>query len=159
MAPSGAGNNQTIELNESSLTIRGVAMDDSGLPTITINGAPAALRPKGENVAEFWSDPITLRPGPNSFEIVASSPAKATSHFQFVASFTPKVAPMDPRALGKNEIISLLQGGVPSSRVEELVRNRGIKFTPTSAGLSDIRAAGGSEDLIQAVQRAPAVSR
>lgn len=154
MAPSGAGENQTIEVNESPLTIRGVAMDDSGLPTVTINGAPATLRPKSENVAEFWSDPITLKPGANPFEIVATSPAKVISHIQFVAHFTPKTAPVDPRALDKGEIISLLQGGVPTSHVTELVRDRGIKFTPTPADLNDIRAAGGSEDLVQAIQRA-----
>ena len=154
MAPSGAGMNQTIEISESSFTIRGVAMDDSGLPTITINGTPAALRPKGENVAEFWSDPIVLKPGSNPIEIVATSPAKATSHLQFVANFTPKAAPVNPRALGKDEIISLLQGGVPSTHVEELVRDRGIKFAATPADLNDIRAAGGSEDLIRTIQQA-----
>jgi len=159
MAPSGAGQNQTLEVNESPLTIRGVAMDNSGLPTITINGAPAALRPKGENVAEFWSDPIILKPGDNPFEIVATSTAKADSHFQFVAHFTPKAAPVNPRALGKEEIISLLQGGVPVAHVVELVRDRGVKFTPTPADLNDIRAAGGSDDLIQAIQQAAAGGR
>jgi hypothetical protein len=154
MAPSGASENRTIEVSESPLTIRGVAMDNSGLPTITINGAPAARRPKSETVAEFWSDPITLKPGDNSFEIVATSPAKAASHFQFVAHLTPRPAPANPRALGKEEIISLLQGGVPVAHVEELVRDRGVKFTPTPADLNDIRAAGASEDLIQAIQQA-----
>ena len=156
MAPSGAGENQTIEVNESPLTIRGVAMDSSGLPTITINGAPAALRPKCENVAEFWSDPLALKPGDNPFEIVATSPDKATAHFQFVAHFAPKAAAVNPRALGKEEIISLLQGGVPDSHVAELVKDRGIKFTPTPADLNDIRAAGGSEELIEAIKRAAA---
>jgi hypothetical protein len=155
-APSGVGEKQTIDFNEPSLTIRGVAMDDSGLPTIAINGTPAALRPKGENAAEFWSDPITLKSGDNPFDIVATSPAKATAHFQFVAHFTPKAAPVNPRALGKEEIISLLQGDVPASRVAELVRDRGIKFTPAPADLNDIRAAGGSEELIQTIQQAAA---
>jgi hypothetical protein len=159
MAPSGAGENQTLEVNESPLTIRGVAMDDSGLPTITINGAQVALRPKGANVAEFWSDPLTLKPGNNPFEIVATSPAKATSHFQFVAHFTPKTAPVNPRALDKEAIISLLQGSVPAAHVVELVRDRGIKFKPTPADLNDIRAAGGSEDLIQAIQQAAAAGK
>jgi hypothetical protein len=159
MAPSGAGENQTLEVNESPLTIRGVAMDDSGLPTITINGVQVALRPKGANVAEFWSDPLTLKPGNNPFEIVATSPAKATSHFQFVAHFTPKTAPANPRALGKEEIISLLQGSVPAAHVVELIRDRGIKFKPTPADLNDIRAAGGSEDLIQAIQQAAAAGK
>jgi hypothetical protein len=159
MAPSGAGANQTIDVNESALTIRGVAMDESGLPTITINGAPASLRPKSENVAEFWSDPISLKSGANTFEIEATSPAKATSHIQFIVRFTPKTAPANPRALGKDEIVSLLQGGVPDSHVTELVKDRGIKFTPTSADVNDIRAAGGGEDLIQAVQQAAAAGK
>jgi hypothetical protein len=159
MAPSGAGANQTVDVNESALTIRGVAMDESGLPTITINGAPASLRPKSENVAEFWSDPISLKSGANTFEIEATSPAKAMSHLQFIVRFTPKAAPVNPRALGKDEIISLLQGGVPDSHVTELVKDRGIKFVPTSADVNDIRAAGGGEDLIQAVQQAAAAGK
>jgi hypothetical protein len=124
-----------------------------------INGAPASLRPKSENVAEFWSDPISLKSGTNTFEIEATSPAKATSHLQFIVRFTPKTAPANPRALGKDEIISLLQGGVPDSHVTELVKDRGIKFVPTSADLNDIRAAGGGEDLIQAVQQAAAAGK
>jgi hypothetical protein len=156
MTPSGVGANQTVEVTESPLTIRGVAMDSSGLPTITINGSPAALRPKGENAAEFWSDPIVLKPGDNPFEIVATSTAKADSHFQFVAHFTPKSAPVNPRALGKEDIISLLQGGVPVEHVVELVKDRGVKFTPTPEDLNDIRAAGGGDDLIQAIQQAAA---
>jgi hypothetical protein len=156
MAPTGAGENQTIEVNDSALTIRGVAMDDSGLPTITINGAPAALRPKNQNVAEFWSDPMSLKPGANHFEIVATSPARATSRFEFVAQFTPRALPVNPRALGKEEIISLLQGGVPDSHVGELVKDRGIKFMPGASDMNDIRAAGGSEDLVQTIKQAAA---
>jgi len=154
MMPSGVSQNQTVEASDSTLTIRGVAMDNSGLPTITINGSPAALRPKGDNVAEFWSDPITLKPGDNSFEIVATSPAKADARFRFAAHFTPKSTPANPRALGKEEIISLLQGGVPTAHVVELVTDRGVKFTPSAADLNDVRAAGGNDDLIQAIQKA-----
>ncbi len=159
MAPSGVGENQTVELNESPLTIRGVAMSNSGLPTITINGAPAALRPKGADVAEFWSDPLTLKPGDNPFEIVATSAAQSKSNFHFVAHFTPKATPPNPHALGKEEIISLLQGGVPNPRVAELIKERGIKFAPTSGDFNDIRAAGGSEEVIQAIQQAAAPAK
>lgn len=159
MAPSGAGENQTIEVNESTLTIRGVAMDTSGLPTISINNAPAALRPKGENVAEFWSDPLTLKPGDNPIEIVATSPDKANAHLKFVAHFIPKAALVNPRALGKDDIISLLQGGVSGAHVVELVKERGIKFTPTPADLNDIRTAGGSDELIEAIQQAVAAGK
>jgi hypothetical protein len=154
MAPSGANQDQTIEVNESPLIIRGVAMDSSGLPTITINGAPAALRPKSENAAEFWSDPLTLKPGDNPFEIVATSPAQANSHFRFVAHFMPKPPPVNPRALGREEIIGLLQGGVTPARIVDLVKERGIKFSPRTDDVNAIRAAGGTDDLIEAIQQA-----
>ncbi len=154
IAPSVTAQNQTVEVSESPLTVRGVVMDDSGLPTIRINGTPASLRPKGQNAAEFWSDPIELKPGDNSLEIVATSPTKADLQFPFVAHFTPKAAPINPRALGKAEIIALLQGGVPESHVLELVRDRGVKFAPTASDLNDLRAAGGSDELVQAIQQA-----
>jgi hypothetical protein len=159
VAPSGAGENQTVQVNESPLTIRGVAMDNSGFPTVTINGAPAALRPKSAQAAEFWSDPITLKPGDNTFEIVATNSAQAKSKFSFVAQFTPKTAPPNPRALDKQDIISLLQGGVANSRIVELVKDRGLKFSPTADDLNDIRAAGGNEEVIQAIQQAAAPVR
>jgi hypothetical protein len=154
VAPSGAGENKTVEVDESPLTIRGVAMDNSGLPTVTINGAPAALRPKSAQAVEFWSDPLTLKPGDNTFEIVAANPAQAKSKFSFVAHYTPKAAPPNPRALNKQDVISLLQGGVPNARVAEIVKDRGIKFSPSADDLNDIRAAGGNDDLIQAIHQA-----
>ena len=131
-------------------------MDDAGLPTITINDTAAALRPKNDKAAEFWSDPINLKPGANPIDIVATSPAKATAHFQFVAQYTPKAVPVNPRALDKEEIISLLKGGVPDSRISELVKTRGIKFSPTASDLDDVRAAGGGDDLLQAIKLAAA---
>jgi hypothetical protein len=154
MAPSGVSENQTLEVAEPQITIRGAVMDSSGLPTIAINGVSAALRPKGANAAEFWSDPITLKPGDNPFEIEAASPDKAVSHFKFVARFAPKSAPVNPRALGKDDIVALLQGGVPAGHVTELVKGRGIKFTPTATDLNDVRAAGGTDEVIQAIQQA-----
>jgi hypothetical protein len=68
--------------------------------------------------------------------------------------YKPKVAPVNPRALGKEEIISLLQGGVPPARVADLVKERGIKFSPSADDLNAIRAAGGTDDLIEAIQQA-----
>jgi hypothetical protein len=159
VAPSGAGENQTVQVNESPLTVRGMAMDNSGFPTVTINGAPAVLRPKSAQAAEFWSDPVALKPGDNTFEIVATNSAQAKSKFSFVAHFTPKTAPPNPRALGKQDIISLLQGGVPNSRIVELVKDRGLKFSPTADDLDGIRAAGGNEEVIQAIQQAAAPVR
>jgi hypothetical protein len=61
--------------------------------------------------------------------------------------------------LGKAEILSLLKGDVPSDRVTELVKERGIKFAPTPDDLKDIRSAGGSNELVDAISQATAPAR
>jgi len=153
-SPSGAGDNQTVELNESPLVIRGVAMDSTGMPVVSINGSPANMRPQNPQAAEFWSDPLPLQPGANPIQINASNSAHVEAKVAFTVHYTPKAAPANPRALDKAAIISLLQGAVPASRVVEIVKERGIKFNPTADDLNEIRAAGGSEELIQAIQQA-----
>jgi len=153
-SPSGAGENQTVELNESPLVIRGVAMDSTGIPVVSINGSPANMRPQNTQATEFWSDPLPLQPGATPIQIIASNSAHMEAKVAFTVHYTPKAAPVNPKALAKAEIISLLQGAVPASRVAGIVNERGIKFTPTADDLNEIRAAGGSEELIQAIQQA-----
>jgi hypothetical protein len=97
--------------------------------------------------------------------VSAINNARGQSKVTFIARLTPsrsKVQPAEPsnaRALGKDEILSLLQGDVPSERVAELVKQRGIRFAPTPGDLKDIRSAGGSDDLIDAVSQASAPAR
>jgi hypothetical protein len=43
---------------------------------------------------------------------------------------------------------------VSSARIVELVKERGIKFRPTADDLNVIRAEGGSDELIEAIQKA-----
>jgi len=57
------------------------------------------------------------------------------------------------RALAKADILRLLSGAVPSARVASLVKERGIKFALTADDLADIRAAGGGDDLIDALRQ------
>jgi hypothetical protein len=154
IAPSGAGTNPVVDAKESPLTIRGFAMDTTGIPIIKINGVPANMRPQSNQSAEFWSEPLPLQPGENPMEIIASNAAHAETKVAFVVRFTPKPAPVAPKGLSKEEIISLLQGEVPSARVAELIRERGIKFSPTDADLNQIRAEGATDELIQAIQQA-----
>jgi hypothetical protein len=154
--PSGAGANQVVETDESPLVIRGVAMDNTGIPVVSINGAPANMRPQNAQAADFWSDPLTLQPGGNRMEITATNSAHAQAKLVFIVHYTPKAAPPNPRALDKQDVISLLQGGVPNARVAEIIKDRGLKFSPSADDLNDIRAAGGNDDLIQAVQQAAA---
>jgi len=158
-SPPGAGGNQTIEWQESTVVIRGVAMDNTGIPVVRINGSSANMRPQTTQAAEFWSDPLPLQAGSNHIQIVASNSAHVETDLALTVDYKPKAVPINPRALAKEEILSLLQGGVPVEHVAELVKDRGIKFTPTPADLNDLRAAGGTEDLIQAIQEAAAAGK
>jgi hypothetical protein len=155
-APSGAGADQVVETDESSVVVKGVAMDRAGIPVVTINGQPVNMRPQTSQAAEFWSDPVSLQPGGNRIQVGASNAAHLESKLVFLVHYTPRAAPVqvNPRALGKQDIISLLQGGVSSSRVGEIVKDRGLKFSPTAQDLSDIRAEGGNDTVVEAIQLA-----
>jgi hypothetical protein len=153
-APSGVTANQVVERDESPLVIRGVAMDSTGIPVVTINGLAANMRPQSAQAAEFWSDPLPLEAGGNRMEISATNTAHAEAKLVFLVHYTPKAAPPNPRALDKQDIISLLQGGVPVARVAEIIKDRGIKFSPSADDLSEVRAAGGNDDLLQVIQQA-----
>jgi hypothetical protein len=158
--PSVTSSGQMVEVSKSPLIIRGVVMDSSGLPVVTVNGFSAALRPKSSQAAEFTSDPMVLQPGDNRFEITATSPAHAEARVVFLARFTPPAAPTpqpppptNARGLAKADILRLLNGDVPSARVANLVKERGIKFAPTQDDINEIRAAGGGDDLIDALKQ------
>ncbi len=153
-SPSGVSPNQTVESNESPLVIRGVATDRTGILVVTINGSAANMRPQSAQAAEFWSEPLQIKPGNTPIEITASNSAHVETRLAFTLHYTAKVAPPNPRALSKHEIVSLLQGDVPNARIEDLIRERGIKFAPTADDLNEIRQTGGNEELIQAIQQA-----
>jgi hypothetical protein len=57
------------------------------------------------------------------------------------------------RGLSKQQILALLAGRVPSPRIAEIVRDRGVSFQPTESDLNDIRGAGGDEVLIKLIQQ------
>jgi hypothetical protein len=163
--PSLAGSGETLDIATSPLTIRGVAMDNSGIPAVTVNGMATAMRPKGALAAEFTSDPITLQPGENKFEVTAVNAAHAETKVTFIARYSPPKPPPEKeqpsvqsntKGLAKSDIIDLLKGAVPSERLTELVKERGVKFAPTDNDLSEIRAAGGGDDLIAAIKQAAA---
>lgn len=151
---------QTLEVGGSTLKIRGVAMDSTGFPIVSINGTPANMKPQNAQAAEFWSDPVTLQPGENKFEILATNREQGQAKLNFVARYTPPApqpaaAPAsNPKALGKQDILDLLKNYVPSARVADLVKQYGLKFAPTDDDLNDIHNAGGDNDLLGAVRDA-----
>lgn len=53
--------------------------------------------------------------------------------------------------LAKNEIITLLQSGVPTARVEQFVEVRGVSFSITPQIAREIKEAGGNNALIGAI--------
>ncbi|MFL6285176.1 MAG: tetratricopeptide repeat protein [Pyrinomonadaceae bacterium] len=58
----------------------------------------------------------------------------------------PKGAP-----LSKNEIVTMLQAGSPSSRVEQFVEARGVNFQSNAQTAREIKAAGGTNSLVGAI--------
>jgi hypothetical protein len=72
----------------------------------------------------------------------------------FLVRFTPQAAPVAPMGLSGDDIISLLHGEVPSSRIAELVTERGIKFSLADADLNQIRAEGGTDEPVRVIQQA-----
>jgi len=58
------------------------------------------------------------------------------------------------KALNEQEILELLEGGVPSSRVSEIVDDRGIDFEFTTPIEHKVRDAGGADDVVAALKRA-----
>jgi len=53
--------------------------------------------------------------------------------------------------LTKSEIVTMLQGGIPSSRVEQFVEVRGVNFAVTPQITAEIKSAGGDRSLIGAI--------
>jgi PKD repeat protein len=158
--PSVGNSGQTLEVSSPTFKIRGVAMDNAGIPVVSINGSPVNLRPQSAQAAEFFSDSLTLHQGDNKFEIVATNRAQVEATLAFVARYTPPPPPPppapepNPKAFTKEGILDLLSNFVASARVADLVRQYGLKFNPSEADLQDIRAAGGTDDLIAAMREA-----
>jgi hypothetical protein len=71
----------------------------------------------------------------------------------FVTAFLPTsfAAPQE-KALTRNDVVSLLEGAVPSSRVAVLAKERGIDFEVDPAIESELRQAGASDELITALR-------
>jgi tetratricopeptide (TPR) repeat protein len=68
------------------------------------------------------------------------------------AAQTPNAA--TPKPLTRAQILALLAGDIPSSRVTMLVQERGVNFEPNDAFLSQVRKGGGEDDLVAALQAA-----
>ena len=59
-----------------------------------------------------------------------------------------------PKPLGKDQLLSLVAGGVPNPRLRSLVERQGINFKPNDEYLESLRIAGADDALIKAVRAA-----
>ncbi len=163
LEPSVGNSGQTLEVTATTLSVRGVAMDTSGLPLVTINGNPANMKPRNAQAVEFWSDPIALEPGDNKCEIIASNAAHAEATFTFTAHLTPPSPPKpwkptspNPVPLSKPELLGMIKS-MPTDQVMALLKENGINFAPTADDLKEIRDAGGNDNLIETLKLAEPV--
>jgi hypothetical protein len=84
----------------------------------------------------------------------ANNPAKNNLN---TANPSAKVPPGPP--LSKNEIVTLLQSGLPVARVEQFVEVRGVNFALNAQISKEITAAGGNRSLLGAIgEKAPVAS-
>ena len=64
-------------------------------------------------------------------------------------SLVPAFAQRTKKPMTKAQVIELLQSGVPSTRVDELVRLYGIAFELSTEVVVDLQDAGARDDLIR----------
>jgi hypothetical protein len=99
--------------------------------------------------AEDQADLKEAGAGPQLLQVVrANYRASSVS-----ATAAPPSAPPATRAqpLSKAEIVTLLETGVPSERVEKMVETRGVSFAPSAETAAEITAAGGTRSLLGAI--------
>ena len=99
--------------------------------------------------------------GPRLIEVVRANYRAAPKNSEPSNRPTPAAAPQVPAGppLSKAEILTLLQTGVPSERVEKIVEVRGVSFTPSPAIASEITGAGGGRSLLGAISQKAAIEQ
>jgi hypothetical protein len=94
--------------------------------------------------------PVTPTPAPAQVTATTSTPVPPA------VAETPSAstADSDTVPLHKDEILQMLQSGLPSDQVADMVEESGIDFEPTEDYYSALRKAGAGEGLINAVRKA-----
>jgi hypothetical protein len=77
-----------------------------------------------------------------------TSPARPTT--PAATNTTAANVPPGP-PLSKSEVVTMLQGGIPSARVEQFVEVRGVSFSVTPEVAREITSAGGTRSLVGAI--------
>ncbi|MBI3653600.1 MAG: tetratricopeptide repeat protein [Acidobacteria bacterium] len=115
-----------------------------------VGARPEMLEAMRQNFrgAKTASTKTTANPATNPTNNSSTSPRSNPN------TTSGKVPPGAP--LSKNEIVTLLQSGVPVTRVEEFVEVRGVNFTLNAQVAKEITTAGGNRSLLGAIgEKAP----
>lgn len=110
---------------------------------IQSRGVAFQMTPEAEaEMRQAGARPEVIEAARSNYRASSSTPVVNTAGRAGV----PKGAP-----LSKNEIVTMLQAGSPSSKVEQFVEARGVNFQSNAQTAREIKAAGGTNSLVGAI--------
>jgi hypothetical protein len=95
--------------------------------------------------------PVSPTPAPGQAAIPPQTPTPPAVSPEPPA---PPAADSDTVPLHKDEILQMLQNGLPSDQIADMVKDSGIDFEPTEDYYRALRKAGADNALINAVRQA-----
>jgi hypothetical protein len=183
MEPAISDPSQPVEVSQSTLTLRGAALDPRGVLSIMVGDRQAEIRSTGDiRAVEFSVKDIPLREGLNRVNVVATNVDRQSAQMEVLFWYRPPSAPpptavvetetttpaatststggpLDTVPLHKDEILQMLKNSLPSEQIADLVKESGIDFEPTDDYLGSLRQAGAKDLLIEAIRKAKRVSQ
>ena len=185
MEPAIADPTQPVEVAQSTVMLRGAALDPKGVVSVTVNGREAEMRSTGDvRAIEFSLKDLAVREGLNRVAVVATNVDRHTTQVEVLLwgrppsapapAVTPTSTPTPPPTVGpetppapavssdsvplqKDEILQMLQNGLPGEQVADLVEESGIDFEPTEDYYKTLRKAGADDALIGSLRKAKRV--
>lgn len=133
---------KVVRLNALSTQEVVQAVEQRGVDFQTTPGIEAEFREAGARPELIEALKVNYRP--------AAAPRPSNPNAAKPGAKPPAGVPAGP-PLSKNEIVTLLQSGVPAARVEQFVEARGVSFAVTSEIAKEITAAGGNRSLLGAI--------
>ena len=183
MEPAISDPSQPVEVSQSTLTLRGAALDPRGVLSIMVGDRQAEIRSTGDiRAVEFSVKDVPLREGLNRLNVVATNVDRQSAQMEVLFWYRPPSAPpptavvetetttpaatststggpLDTVPLHKDEILQMLKNSLPSEQIADLVKESGIDFEPTDDYLGSLRQAGAKDLLIEAIRKAKRVSQ
>ncbi|MEK6410539.1 MAG: hypothetical protein AABN34_26745 [Acidobacteriota bacterium] len=139
---------RVVQLNALPTTEVVQAIQQRGVDFQLTSGVESEFRGAGARPEVIDAIRANYRHGERALAVRPASPAKPAPDIN-LGPGKDKV-PSGP-SLSKAEIITLLQSGVPTTRVEQFVEARGVSFSITPQIAREIKAAGGDNALIGAI--------